>query len=90
MNHEEKASLFAAANFDRLKEDMAKGQGEHLTSFAMLLGIPKEQQAEFYIFTQEKFPVMFPSEQVTADEMVATLTRELSNHPQLHNIVAMN
>src|SRR5918992_472857 len=41
-NQEEKASLFAAANFDRLKEDMAKGRGEHLSSFALLLGIPKE------------------------------------------------
>ena len=90
MNQQEKIQVFAAVNFDRLKEDMAKGRGEHLTSFAVLLGVPPEQQAEFFTFTQEKFSVLFPSGQVTATEMVAALTRELSSHPQIHRTLAMN
>ena len=90
MNQQEKIQVFAAVNFDRLKEDMAKGRGEHLTSFAVLLGVPPEQQAEFFTFTQEKFSVLFPSGQVTATEMVAALTRELSSHSQIHRIVMPN
>ena len=69
---------------------MAKGQGDRLTAFAVLLGIPPEQQAEFFTLTQEKFSVLFPSGQVTATEMVAALTRELSSHPQIRRIVVLN
>jgi len=87
---EERIRIFAVANFDRLKEDMARGQGEHLTAFAMLLGIPQEQQAEFGAFTQKKFLVLFPSRQVTPEEMIAALTHELSSRPQIHSVVAMN
>lgn len=87
---EDRVRVFAATNFDRLKADMAKGQGEHLISFASLLGVPPDQRATFYTFTQEKFSVLFPTQQVTPDEMVATLTHELSSHPGFHPGVAMN
>jgi hypothetical protein len=90
MNQEEKIAVVTVANFDRLKEDMARGQGDRLTAFAVLLQIPQEQQAEFFTLTQEKFPVLFPSGQVAANEMIATLTRELSYHPQIHSILAMD
>jgi hypothetical protein len=89
INQEEQIRLFAAANFDRLQKDIAAGQGEHLTAFAMLLGVPQEQRAEFFTLTQEKFLVLFPSRQVTPEEMVAALTRELSSHPQMHRLAAM-
>src|SRR5262249_14909779 len=88
MKQEEKIEVFAAANFEHLKADMARGQGEHLSLFAQLLGIPPEHQAEFCTFTQEKFPVLFPSEHVASTEMVATLSSELSRHPQLLRRVA--
>lgn len=87
---EERIRIFVATNFDRLKEDIAKGHGEHLGSLATLLGVPSDQRIEFYTFTQEKFPVLFPSPQVTAEEMVATLTRELSSQQQIHRRMAMN
>jgi Protein of unknown function (DUF3015) len=87
---EEKIAVVTVANFDRLKEDMARGQRDRLTAFAVLLQIPQEQQAEFFTLTQEKFPVLFPSGQVAANEMIAMLTRELSYHPQIHSILAMD
>ena len=82
LSDEEKVRLFASANFDRLKEDMAAGQGEHLASLATLLSIPKAQQPAFFSFTKANFSLVCPSEQVTPDEMVSSLTREMSTHPQ--------
>jgi len=82
LNSEEKVRLFASANFDRLKEDMASGQGEHLASLATLLSVPQDQQPAFFSFTKANFSLVCPSEQVTPDEMVAALTREMFTHPQ--------
>jgi len=90
MTPEERLAIFTGANFDHLKEDMARGQGDRLTAFAVLLQIPQEQRTEFFTLTQEKFPVLFPSEQVAASEMITTLTHELSHHPQIHSILAMD
>lgn len=82
LTDEEKVSIFAAANFDRLKEDMAAGRGEHLASLATLLGVPQDRQPEFFSFTKTHFSVLYPSEHATSDEMIASLTREMSTHPQ--------
>ena len=84
---EEKASqahkikTFAAVNIDRLKEDMARGNGEHLTAFAHLLGIPQTHRAEFFALTKQKYPILFSSEPTTSEDMLARLNTELSDHP---------
>ncbi len=90
LNNEEKVRDFAAVNFERLKKDMAAGQGEHLVALASLLGVPRDQQAEFFTFAKEKFPLVVPSARVTSDEMVAALTREMAGHLQFHNLAAKN
>jgi len=77
-------------NFERLKEDMATGRGEHLTSLATLLGVPPESQEQFCMFTQEKFADVVHSEQVTPEEMLAALRHELSVHPVFRSLSAQN
>jgi len=72
---------FAAANIDRLKEDMARGNGEHLAAFSHLLGIKGVHQPEFFAFTKENYTTLFSSEPTTSDEMVARLTTELNAYP---------
>ena len=85
---EEKASqahkikTFAAVNIDRLKEDMARGNGEHLTAFAHLLGIPETHRAEFCALTKQKYPILFSSEPTTSEDMLAKLNTELNDHPR--------
>ena len=86
----ERIRIFAVANFEDLKVDMARGRGEHLTAFARLLAVPDEEVPEFSAFTQEKFSILYPSQQVTAEAMVATLTRELANAPQIHSLIVVN
>jgi len=79
------ARAFASANLDRLKEDMARGSGEHLTAFAHLLGIKETNRPEFYALAKEKYPVLFGSEPTTSDVMLARLDTELNHHPEWRN-----
>src|SRR5262245_29995738 len=88
--NEEKIRDFATVNFERLKEDMATGRGEHLTSLATLLGVPPDSQEQFCMFTQEKFADVVRSEQVTPEEMLAALRHELSVHPVFRSLSAQN
>lgn len=61
---------FAAANIDQLARDVARGEGETLAAFALLLGVPADQQATFAGFTQAHFVNLFPSESVDSNQMV--------------------
>jgi hypothetical protein len=72
---------FASVNLDRLREDMARGNGEHLTAFAHLLGVRENQQTEFFAVTKQNYPILFGTEPTTSDEMLARLDTELAAYP---------
>lgn len=80
-SEEQKVKAFASVNLDRLKEDMARGGGEHLTAFAHLLGIKETHQPEFFATTRQHYAALFPSEPTTSDQMLARLNGELDAHP---------
>jgi len=90
LKQDHKIQEFARVNFEKLKEDMALGQGEYLASLAALMGEEKARQAEFFAFTKEKFPSVFSSDQITSNEMLATLNRELLADPRFNKLVAHN
>ena len=71
---------FAAANFDRLRENMARGDGEHLRTFAYLLGIRENHQAEFFAATKRNYPALF-TEPATSGNLLARLDAELQAYP---------
>ncbi len=77
----QKVRAFATVNFDRLREDMARGNGEHLAAFAHLLGIREARQAEFFALTKQRYPVLFSSEPTTPETMLARLDTELTRYP---------
>jgi hypothetical protein len=81
LRENEKVGVFASVNFEQLKKDMATGQGEHVASLAALLGVLQDQHPAFFTFVKERFLLVCPSEQVTANEMMAALTHEMSGHP---------
>jgi hypothetical protein len=78
-------SIFTDQNFDRIREDMALGGGEHLASLAALLDIPEAQQPSFFRLTKEKFSILFSSANTTPEEMLAKLDKELTTHPDLRS-----
>ena len=89
MNRQEQVAAFTAANLERIKQDMAAGQGEYLASLASLLGIEAAQQPAFFAFTQSKFPLLFPNSNTSAADLLASLEREMQAQPSFGQRVAL-
>ena len=85
---EYKVTVFASANFDNLSQDMARGSGEHLTSFAELLNIPQDNRAEFYTLAQTQYRGMIQAGENSPAAMLASLNSGMSSHSSLAKIVA--
>ncbi|MGH7260078.1 MAG: DUF3015 family protein [Nitrospiraceae bacterium] len=79
----EHATLFANLNFDNLSQEMAQGGGEHLASLAVILGVPAEQQPEFFALTQEKYPSLMRAGEESPAAMIKTLDDAMAAHPVL-------
>lgn len=76
----QKARLFTAVVFENLEQDIARGNGEYLTSLGVLLKIPEGEQDEFRTRSQRKYPLLFASDRRTAESMLATLTSKKADH----------
>lgn len=61
------------AMLDEFSADAAVGQGEALTAVAVAYGVAQEDRAAFAALTHQNFAVLFPSENVTADQVVTQL-----------------
>src|ERR1044072_4393939 len=81
-----KVDVFAAANYDSLSQEMARGGGEHLASLAELMGVPEENRPEFYALAQTKYASLLASGDNTPAAMVETLQSGMKTHPNLINV----
>lgn len=84
----EKVNVFAALNFENLAQDMAQGQGEHLTSLATLMGIPAAQQPAFFAMTQEKYASLMVAGETSPVALVKALNEAVATHPMLAKVSA--
>ena len=84
---EYKVTVFASANFDNLSQDMARGGGEHLASFAELLNVPQEHRAEFYRLAQAQYRGMIQSGKNTPAAMLTSIDSGMSSHPALAKLI---
>jgi hypothetical protein len=80
---EHKTTMFAELNFENLSQEMAQGQGEHLASLAALMGVPAEQQGEFFALLQAKYSTLIQSGETTPVAMLKTLQETMATHPVL-------
>jgi DUF3015 family protein len=76
-----KVSVFAAANYDSLSQEMARGGGEHLASLAELMGIPAESRPEFFALAQAQYAGLVRSGDTTPAAMIQTLQTGMETHP---------
>lgn len=90
MNRRQQTTEFATVNLERLRNDMAAGQGEYLASLAVLLEVEPSRQPAFFALTRDRFAVLFPNDQTTAVDMLATLDRELRADPQFGPRLSLN
>lgn len=79
----EQALAFSKVQLERIKTDMAVGGGEHLASLATLLGVPSDNQPQFFAMTKTNFSKLFSSDPTTAEELLARLDDQLDAHPAL-------
>jgi hypothetical protein len=77
VRNEYKVTAFTAINFEQLKDQMAQGRGEHLTSLGTLLGVAPDRQAEWAAWTQTHYSSLVRSDRTTPADMLAVLNREL-------------
>jgi hypothetical protein len=80
---EREVTMFAEVNFENLSQEMAQGQGEHLTSLASLLGVPVEYQPTFCAMAQEKYTRLMQSGETTPVAMLAALHEAMAGQPML-------
>jgi len=80
----------ASRAFESLAEDMAQGRGEHLASLAALLGVPEEDQPEFFALVQEKYTLLVGSDDTTAVTMLQALQGAMVERPALAKVSFVN
>jgi len=76
-----KVIAFTTVNCTILKQEMARGEGEYLTSLAALMGVPAARQAEFTTRVQDHYTRLIPTAQTTPADMLASLARVLDASP---------
>jgi DUF3015 family protein len=70
----QKARLFTAVTFENLEQDIARGNGEYLTSLAVLMKVSPEEQAKFRAHTQSNYSLLFAADRRLAESMLGMLT----------------
>jgi Protein of unknown function (DUF3015) len=75
----QKARLFTAVAFENLGQDIARGNGEYLTSLAVLLKVPAGEQDEFRMHSQSNYSLLFAPDIRTAEKLLATLNSKREN-----------
>jgi hypothetical protein len=70
----QKARLFTAVAYENIEQDIARGQGEYLTSLSVLLNVPAGEQESFKILSRNQYQLIAGSDERTAESMLAALT----------------
>jgi hypothetical protein len=80
--HQEK-EIFVAMNFDNLSQDIAKGEGNYLVSYAQILGVSTEDLSTFNQLSQEQYLALLDSDDASAIELVKQMDNAMMSHPIL-------
>lgn len=75
LHPEHKLTAFLALNQTNLEQDLARGQGEYMTSLSSLLGLPADQQAAFHLKAQEAFETLTTSDRDERIRQLRSLAR---------------
>ena len=69
-------------------EDVARGDGEALNAVAVMYGVDQQDRAAFASAMHANFQTIFPSEDVTAAEVMASMNKIMKADAQLAKYVA--
>jgi len=68
-----------ASVMDEFSIDVAQGEGEALTAVAVVLGIKPEDRQHFAQLTHDNFNILFPDQDVTADQVYGSLLQVMKS-----------
>jgi hypothetical protein len=71
-----RVDAFMTLNFENVKQDMAQGHGEYLSSLSTLMGIPQDRQPSFFAHAQSRYPFVI-EHQSSPEEVIALLANRL-------------
>jgi hypothetical protein len=83
-----KTSLFIDGNKEKLARDMSVGSGETLDSLAHLLGVESQDRAAFNRAAKDNMARIFPSEEVSTQQIATALREVLGNDARLARYTA--
>jgi hypothetical protein len=72
-----------SAIMNEFSEDVARGEGDAMSTVAVLYGVEPSDRDTFAQVMHENFAVIFPSEDVTAEEMIASIEEVMKADPIL-------
>ena len=75
LHPEHKLTAFTALNQTNVEQDLARGQGEYLTSLGTLLGLSNDQQATFHAKAQGAFETLLTSDHEARLQQLRALAR---------------
>ncbi len=82
VKEEYKPHVFVAINLDNLKSDLAKGQGEYLTSLTQILQVPSERHSQFFALVQQHYPSLAQEqEHIRVTHTLIALSKPFSVNP---------
>ena len=73
LNPEHKLTAFTVLNQANVEQDLARGQGEYVTSLGTLLGLSNNQQAAFHAKAQGAFETLLTSDHEARLHQLRTL-----------------
>lgn len=76
------------AMMDELSEDVARGEGDALNAVAMAFGIEAQDRATFAQVSHENFDAIFPSENVTAAQVIDSMHQLIKSNEKLAKYAA--
>jgi hypothetical protein len=82
-----KVHVLLLSSLDNLAGDVARGDGETLESLASLMVVAPEDKARFFGTLQHNFGQIFPREDVTVDEVIASMNAVLAQDAVLKRYV---
>jgi Protein of unknown function (DUF3015) len=83
VREEAKTLLFASSNWENLSQDIAKGNGEFLSSLATLWNVPERHQTAFFLLAQNRYMDLARKGEVKPDCLLGALEKSLAEIPLL-------
>jgi hypothetical protein len=71
-----RGQAFMAFNFENIKQDMAKGQGEYLDSLSTLMEVRPDRRASFYAHAQSRYAFVVQHKSSPQETLVQLMSHE--------------